>query len=97
MLEGAFDGLLAGLLLLPFWLVAVAAGGLAARSLGWKSGVAAGLGLALRQAIGLWPETTETLCLVLISVVLAVLVGVPVGVLSGYSPRVTRGLDPVLA
>ncbi|HEX9858335.1 MAG TPA: proline/glycine betaine ABC transporter permease, partial [Paracoccaceae bacterium] len=95
-LEGLFDGLTAGLLALPFWAVAVAVGFLAARSLGWKSGVAAGLGVALCQVIGLWPETIETMCLVIISVLLAVLMGVPVGVLSGYSPRLTRALDPVL-
>lgn len=95
-LEGAFDGLLAGLIFLPFWVVAIAIGILAARSLGWKSGIAAAAGMALCQAIGLWPETVETLCLVIISVFLAVLVGVPVGVLSGYRPRLTQVLDPVL-
>ncbi len=95
-LEGAFDGLLAALLFAPFWAVALAVGLLAARSLGWKSGLAAGLGMALCRAIGLWPQTVETLCLVLISVLLAVLIGVPLGVWSGYSPRLTRVLDPVL-
>lgn len=95
-LEGAFDGLMAGLMVLPFWGVAAAVGLLAARSLGWRSGLAAAAGLGLCKAIGLWPETIETLCLVIISVILAVLAGVPVGVLSGYSARLTRVLDPVL-
>lgn len=95
-LEGAFDGINAGLLLLPFWAIATGVGLLAWRSLGWPSGIAAGLGVALCRAIGLWPETAETMCLVVISVLLAVLVGVPLGVLSGYNPRVTRVLDPVL-
>lgn len=95
-LEGAFDGLLAALLFVPFWVFALAVGLLATRSLGWKSGLAAGLGMALCRAIGLWPQTIETLCLVLISVLLAVLIGVPMGVWSGYSPRLTRLLDPVL-
>lgn len=95
-LEGMFGHLTAGLLALPFWAVALATGLLAARRLGWASGLASGLGLVLCQAIGLWPETIETLCLVIISVLLAVLAGVPLGVLSGYSPRLTRLLDPVL-
>jgi glycine betaine/proline transport system permease protein len=95
-LEGAFDGLLAALLYLPFWAVALAVGLVAASSLGWKSGIAACLGMALCQSVGLWPETMETLCLVLISVLLAVMIGVPTGVLSGYSPRLTRVIDPVL-
>lgn len=95
-LESSFDGLLAALLFVPFWVVALAVGLLATRSLGWKSGLAAGLGMALCRAIGLWPQTIETLCLVVISVLLAVLIGVPMGVWSGYSPRLTRLLDPVL-
>ena len=95
-LEGAFDGMLAGLLMLPFWVLALAVGLLAARSLGLRSGIAAAVGMALCQAIGLWPQTVETLCLVLISVVMAIVVGVPMGVVSGYSTRVTRALDPVL-
>jgi glycine betaine/proline transport system permease protein len=95
-LEGAFDGMLAGLLMLPFWVLALAVGLLAARSLGLRSGIAAAVGMALCQAIGLWPQTVETLCLVLISVVMAIVVGVPMGVVSGYSTRVTRVLDPVL-
>ncbi len=93
-LEGAFYGLLAGLMFLPFWVVVAAIGLLTARSLGWKSGIAAAASMALCQAIGLWPATIETLCLVTISVFLAVLVGVPVGVLSGYGPRLTRVLNP---
>lgn len=95
-LEGLFDALTSGLLALPFWVVAVATGLLATHNLRWKAGSASGLGVALCQAIGLWPETIETTCLVIISVLLAVVVGLPVGVLSGYSPHLTRVLDPVL-
>lgn len=95
-LDGMFDQLSAALLVLPFWVLALATGALATRRLGWASGLASGLGLALCQAIGLWSETIETLCLVIISVFLAVLAGVPLGVLSGYRPRLTRVVDPVL-
>lgn len=95
-LEGSFDALTGGLLVLPFWIVAAAAGLFSARSLGWKAGIAAALGFALCRAMGLWTATLETMCLVLIAVLLAVLTGVPLGILAGYSPRLTRLLDPVL-
>lgn len=95
-LEGLFDLMVDGLLLVPFWLVAIAIGAVAGRVLGWKAGLATAAGLALCRVMGLWGATVETTCLVLISVLLAVVVGVPVGVLAGYSPRLTRFLDPVL-
>lgn len=95
-LEGMFDLMVDGLLLVPFWLVAVAFGAVAARVLGCKAGVATAAGLALCRAMGLWGATVETACLVLISVLLAVAVGVPTGVVAGYSPRLTRVMEPVL-
>lgn len=95
-LEGIFDLLSTGLLALPFWVIAGLAGLIAGRSLGWMPGLAAALGLALCQAMGLWPETIETLCLVLISVFLAVLLGVPLGIAAGYRYGLARVLDPVL-
>lgn len=95
-LEGSFDGLSAGLLALPFWAVAALVAALAWRAIGWRAALASGLGLVLCQAIGLWQETIETMCLVLISVVLAVLTGVPLGVLSGYRRGVNRVIEPLL-
>jgi len=95
-LEGVFDLMIDSLLLVPFWLVAIAFGAVAGRVLGWKAGFATAAGLALCRVMGLWGATVETACLVLISVLLAVVVGVPVGVFAGYSPRLTRFLDPVL-
>lgn len=96
LLEGTFEALADALLAAPFWVVAAAAGLLAAWRLGWKAGVAGAAGLGLCEAMGLWSETVETLCLVVVSVALALLVGGPVGVAAGYRPRLARGLDPVL-
>lgn len=95
-LEGGFDGMTDGLLAVPFWAVAAVVGLFSARSLGWKTGIAAAVGFGFCRAMGLWEATIETMCLVLISVLLAVVVGVPVGVMAGYSTRLTRFLDPLL-
>ena len=95
-LEGLFDLMVDGLIFVPFWLVAIAFGGIATRSLGWKAGLASAAALAFCRVMGLWTATVETMCLVLISVVLAVIIGVPVGVVAGYSRRLTRILEPML-
>lgn len=95
-LEGVYDVSVGGLLSVPFWLLAVAVGAVAARSLGWKAGLATAAALAFCRLMGLWGAMVETTCLVLISVLLAVIVGVPVGITAGYSKRLTRVLEPVL-
>lgn len=95
-LEGLFDLMVDSLIFVPFWLVAIAFGGIATRSLGWKAGLASAAALAFCRVMGLWTATVETMCLVLISVVLAVIIGVPVGVVAGYSRRLTRILEPML-
>lgn len=95
-LESMFRGLSAALLAVPFWVIAIAIGLAGARSVGWRFGLGAAAGMVLCWAVGLWEPSIHTMCLVLVSVALAILLGVPVGVLSGYSHGVTRVLDPVL-
>ena len=47
-------------------------------------------------AIGLWLESIETFALMLAAVSLSLLVGMPLGVLAGRSPRFNRIVTPVL-
>lgn len=96
LLEGGYGGLLWLLQLPPWWALALACGGLAARLVGVGFGLIATAGLALCWAMGLWAETLETLALVLSATTIAVLVGGGLGVLAGYSPRVAAIVDPVL-
>lgn len=85
-----------GLLWPPFWVVALAVGLLAARSLGWNAGVAAALGVAACQGLGLWTETMEKLALVSFAVSMAVLIAFPLGVLAARRPRLEAALRSVL-
>ena len=64
-LEGLYDGVLWLLMLAPFWAVAALAGLVAWRVLGLGAGIASGLALAFCWAMGLWPETMQTLALVI--------------------------------
>ena len=46
--------------------------------------------------MGLWEQSMETLALMLAAVLLSLLVGMPIGVWAGRSPRVHRAITPVL-
>lgn len=56
--------------------------------------VVAGLLFILNQ--GYWPETTETLTLVLCSVLVCMGIGVPVGIAAAHRPRLYAWMRPVL-
>jgi glycine betaine/proline transport system substrate-binding protein len=66
----------------------------------WLRGLAAGVltfvGLLLVDALGQWNAAMETLSLVLVSSVAALVVGIPLGVLSARVPAVGAAARPVL-
>ncbi|WP_223252016.1 ABC transporter permease [Paracoccus mutanolyticus] len=95
-LEGLYDGVLWLLMLAPFWVVAALAGLIAWRVLGLGAGIASGLALAFCWAMGLWPETMQTLALVIAASVIALAISLPIGVMAGLMPRLDRALVPVL-
>lgn len=54
------------------------------------------LGLLLVYFMGFWEETMNTLALVLASTVIALVIGIPLGVWAGNSERVNKILRPIL-
>ncbi|HEV7809740.1 MAG TPA: ABC transporter permease subunit, partial [Candidatus Limnocylindrales bacterium] len=54
------------------------------------------LGFASLGVLGLWDESMQTLAMMLAAVVIALAVGLPLGVLAGRSNRVSAVLSPVL-
>ena len=63
---------------------------------GWRMGVLTAIGFFGLGFLGLWSESLETLALMLVSVAVALVIGIPFGVLSGRHPGVDRILRPVL-
>jgi glycine betaine/proline transport system permease protein len=63
---------------------------------GWRMALLAFLGFLSFGVLGLWDQSMETLVLVAISVALAVLIGIPLGVWAGLSRRFEALLMPVL-
>lgn len=96
-LLGVLVGLEGLLRATPWWLLLLIVAGLAWHaSRRWYMGVLmAGL-LFMVGAVGLWDKLLQTLALVLVATTLAVVIGVPLGVLAARFTRVRAVLLPLL-
>ena len=63
---------------------------------GWRAALVIAAAFVAFAATGLWEQSVQTLALMLTAVALSLLVGMPLGVLAGRSPRVERTLTPAL-
>ncbi|ANH39032.1 Glycine betaine transport system permease protein OpuAB [Nocardioides dokdonensis FR1436] len=63
---------------------------------GWKVALTSLVGLTLVIGMDQWENAMVTLALVLTATVVALLIGIPVGVLAATSDRVSRAVRPVL-
>ncbi len=89
----AFENLL---LAIPWYVHVLGAGLVFGRLLGRSGGVAAAAGMVYFVALGLWQQSVQTFALMTVAVVLAVVIGMPIGILAARSEWVNRGLRPVL-
>lgn len=62
----------------------------------WRVAALAGIGFYALGSLGFWTESMDTLALVIASVVIALVIGIPLGVLAGLFPRFERFLTPFL-
>jgi glycine betaine/proline transport system permease protein len=92
-LVGAFESLIA-LLGWPGVLATTAA--LSAIFGGWRLVLGATLGMAAIGFLGLWAEGMETLAQMLAAVVIALAIGIPLGIVAGRSPRFLGVVTPIL-
>ncbi len=69
---------------------------LAWKTAGKKVAVFSALGLGLIYSMQLWPQTMETLALVLTSALIALVLGVPLGIWMASSDRIDRFARPLL-
>ena len=61
-----------------------------------RTGLLAGAGFTFLGLQGLWQESMDTLALTVAAVLLCLVIGIPLGILAGVSPRFHRVLEPVL-
>jgi glycine betaine/proline transport system permease protein len=79
------------------WLGVVAIAALAGYAVGkLRLAALAGLGFAAFGLLGLWQESMDTLALTLVAVLICLVIGIPLGVLVGLSPRFSAVVTPVL-
>jgi len=95
-LEGLYDGILWLLQLPPFYVIA-----LVVALIGWRLvnvwfALLSGVALALCFWMGLWPETMSTLALVLTATVIALAIGIPIGIAAGFFTALDRFMEPGL-
>ncbi len=81
---------------LPWYAVLGVAFYMPFRAGAWKQGVVAAAVLLYTGLIGLWEPTMETLALMSTAVMIAVLIGVPLGIWGARSTRVERFMRPIL-
>lgn len=84
------------MLLVPpdLMIIAFALLGLLLRS--WQFAIGSALGLAFIVAMGMWVPAMQTLALVVIATVLAVLIAIPIGILAARNRVVSNVIRPVL-
>ncbi|MDL2406586.1 ABC transporter permease subunit [Rhizobium calliandrae] len=95
-LEGTYDVILWLLQLPPFYVIAIVAALLGWRLINMWAGLLTGVAVVFCAAMGLWAETMSTLALVATSTILALVVGIPVGILAGFATTFDKLLEPLL-
>jgi glycine betaine/proline transport system permease protein len=96
LIDGLYRGLNKALLSIPPIVVGFIVSFTIWRTAGLGSGVFSVLALLLIGNLDLWPQTMSTLALMGTSVVLALAVGIPVGILAAHSRILESALTPAL-
>lgn len=91
------DGLTAGLLLLPYWALIIIFAGLAyLATRSWKLSLFTLIGFYVIRGFDLWSHAMDTISLVLIAVLVALLLAIPLGIWAAKSDTVSRIVRPIL-
>lgn len=80
----------------PFYVVIALLAFLAWKRAGWGVGVMTLLGLGFIYGMGYWGQTMETLALVLVSAVIALLIGIPLGIWAAKSKTAGKVMRPLM-
>ncbi len=95
-LSGIIDGFAWLFTVIPFFILILLLAFLAYRLSGRGVAIFTVVGLALIYMIGLWNETMQTLALVATSTLIALIIGIPLGIWMSRRETVNRVMRPVL-
>lgn len=62
----------------------------------WKLGLFSLIGLGFVDNLGYWPETIDTLALIVISVLISIIIGIPIGIWMSQKRSVQSIVTPIL-
>ncbi|MFD6137950.1 ABC transporter permease [Isoptericola sp. NPDC056618] len=80
----------------PFFVVAIVLAAIAFWAKGWKLAVGSLIGFVLIAAMDQWDNAMDSLALVLLASVVALLIGIPLGIWSARNEHVSRIVRPIL-
>lgn len=80
----------------PFWVIAIIVAIIAFFRVGKGIAVFSLLGILLIDSLKLWPETASTLALIFTAALIALIIGIPVGILSAKSNLLNKIFRPIL-
>lgn len=92
----AIEAIVQGLMFFPPWVLILVLTGVSWKLAGRRIGIMTLLGLSLLWNLRLWLPTVETVTLVILATVVAVAVGLPLGILAALFPRFKKIIMPVL-
>ncbi|MCT4673158.1 MAG: ABC transporter permease [Prolixibacteraceae bacterium] len=84
------------LLFCPFYVIIILLVAIALYKGGKSIAVLTGLGLLFIYGMGFWTETMQTLAMVLISTLMALVIAIPLGILSAKKPLLEKIIRPML-
>ncbi|KPL78340.1 hypothetical protein ADN00_07775 [Ornatilinea apprima] len=84
------------LLWIPWWVIILAAAGLAWKQKGWRMALGVTAGLFFIGTLGLWDMAMKTLAIVIAAALLALMIGVPIGIGMARSEKMRGIVRPIL-
>ncbi|QSO51910.1 proline/glycine betaine ABC transporter permease [Alicyclobacillus curvatus] len=94
--KSVVDGVSVGLQHVPWWVIVIVFVVLAWRAAGWKLALGTLIGLVFVWDLRLWNHMIITLVMVILSALVSVLIGLPLGIWSARSTRVHSFISPIL-
>lgn len=95
-LELFVEGIVLGLGFIPSIFLAIIVGLLAWKICNWKIALFTGFGLLLIDNLGYWENMLDTIALVLTSVGISIILGIPIGIWASQSNTVGKIVTPIL-
>lgn len=95
-LTAVYNGVDAVLMAPPFWALVLVLAALAFVVSGWRLAVGTALGLLVIVAVDQWDHAMDTLALVIVAALVAIVVAIPVGIWAARNDTVSRIVRPVL-